>query len=964
MSNEASGLFPDRLRAALVDRYEIEREIGRGGMATVWLARRLSDGTDVAVKVLKPELAHALAAQRFLREIHIAASVRSPSLVPLEQSGEVDGLPYYIMPFAAGGSLRQRIDRVRQLPLREAVSVAREVAAGLVVLHREGIVHRDIKPENVLLSADAHALLADYGIARAVTASATEEITSTGIVIGTPAYMSPEQAGGGEVDARSDQYAWGVVVYEMLAGVTPFHGASAQAVIARNMIELPPSLRVVRPAVPEALEAIVMRTLEKVPADRFASVEELLTALEGVGDLDTPAGRRLPMRPRIRRWIAGASAIAIVGLLAASGYAKWRPPLDPDRVVVFPFTDITRPGSRQGEQLALLVGSALERTDATRWLDGTSLLDDAERSRAGNLSLRRLRAVARQERAGYFLNGSVSRSRDSVRVQVQLYDVANGALVDRKTEAGIATASIASDLVLKAVVRVLPRLTGLEKIVDVSGLTGHNPSAVDDWLHGEREYRNSRMEPAFAFLARAATADSTLAPAALRAASAASVTNRPDSAYALVRLALRHARALSPRQARFGNALERFLAGRADEAIAALRPLLSPSEESADAWMLAGEIHLHLLPTVGLDSLTRRAIPRPTTWPLEQLALEYFENARKLDPDFSPPLAHLAEIAARRGDAVGVARFVTLRAAAGPDTVFEQRMALTLRCLNAGVNAVGWPAEVRRNARTVFRVGQVLRSATSVKALRCGVAAFSSILAADTATGAEDWSSLVNLQGMLVAQGQTDRALQLVDSAVAQGLTPALGLYVVDAAAGVNVSDRATPFVNQLYSAIETRTAPSLWLLTLWSFHTRDVARLEQIHARLVTRVRAPGQRLDSLMERVAAAYLATARHDTVQALRQFSALLPTSGDREIDSMLWESLAPERLTYARLLLSRGDAATAHLVASTFDQPSGGVHPLFLSQSLALRVDAARALHDNVLERKARNQLATLRAAAQ
>src|SRR5881398_3244428 len=213
-----------RLQAALADRYTIERELGRGGMATVYLAQDRKHHRQVGIKVLKPELAAALGPERFLREIETAARLNHPHILPLHDSGEATGLLYYVMPYVEGETLRNRLDRAGQLPVAEAVQIVREVADALSHAHSHDVVHRDIKPENILLEA-GHAVVADFGIARAITAAGGEQLTATGLAVGTPAYMSPEQAAGDSVlDGRSDVYALGCVLYEMLAGEPPFTG--------------------------------------------------------------------------------------------------------------------------------------------------------------------------------------------------------------------------------------------------------------------------------------------------------------------------------------------------------------------------------------------------------------------------------------------------------------------------------------------------------------------------------------------------------------------------------------------------------------------------------------------------------------------------------------------------------------------------------------------------------------------
>src|SRR5438067_12442417 len=224
-----------RLQAALADRYTIERELGRGGMATVYLAQDRKHHRRVAIKVLKPELAAALGPERFLQEIEIAAGLTHPHILPLHDSGEATGLLYYVMPYVEGETLRNRLDRAGQLPVAEAVQITREVADALSHAHRHDVVHRDIKPENILLEA-GHAVVSDFGIARAITAAAGGSLTGTGLALGQPGYMSPEQASGTDpIDGRSDVYSLGCVLYEMLAGEPPYTGPSAQIVISKRL---------------------------------------------------------------------------------------------------------------------------------------------------------------------------------------------------------------------------------------------------------------------------------------------------------------------------------------------------------------------------------------------------------------------------------------------------------------------------------------------------------------------------------------------------------------------------------------------------------------------------------------------------------------------------------------------------------------------------------------------------------
>src|SRR5438094_2669060 len=302
-----------QLQAALADRYALERELGHGGMATVYLARDLKHGRPVAIKVLRPEIAAAVGPERFLREIEVAARLTHPHILPLHDSGQAGGSLYYVMPYIEGESLRDRLEREGQLPLEEALRITREVASALSYAHGHDVVHRDIKPENILLSG-GEAVVADFGIARAITQAAGTRLTETGIPVGTPAYMSPEQAsGGGLIDGRSDVYSLGCVLYEMLVGEPPYTGPSAQVVIAKRFTDPVPSVRRLRDTIPPAVDAAITRALAKSPADRFRTPAEFAHALDG------PAGAR---RRRAGSYAAIAAGLVALGALAYGLWAK------------------------------------------------------------------------------------------------------------------------------------------------------------------------------------------------------------------------------------------------------------------------------------------------------------------------------------------------------------------------------------------------------------------------------------------------------------------------------------------------------------------------------------------------------------------------------------------------------------------------------------------------------------------
>jgi tRNA A-37 threonylcarbamoyl transferase component Bud32 len=308
----------DPLRAALADRYRIERELGQGGMATVYLAHDLRHERKVAIKVLRPDLAAVIGAERFVREIRTIAALQHPHILGLIDSGEVQGTAYYVMPFVEGESLRDRLHREKQLPVADAVRIATEVASALDYAHRHGVIHRDIKPENILLH-DGQALVADFGIALALTSAGGTRMTETGMSLGTPHYMSPEQAmGEREITARSDVYALGAVLYEMLSGEPPFTGPTAQAIVAKVMTDEPRPLTIHRKTVPPHVEAAVLTALAKLPADRFDTAKQFAEALATPGPVRTVALPAAARPKRLAPWLM-AAATGALGVLA--GYA-------------------------------------------------------------------------------------------------------------------------------------------------------------------------------------------------------------------------------------------------------------------------------------------------------------------------------------------------------------------------------------------------------------------------------------------------------------------------------------------------------------------------------------------------------------------------------------------------------------------------------------------------------------------
>jgi serine/threonine-protein kinase len=435
MADPSSAIL-ERLRTGLAERYAVERELGRGGMATVFLAQDVRHSRPVAVKVLDPELAATIGAERFLREIRIAARLTHPHILPLHDSGDVDGILYYVMPYVEGESLKDRIARERQLPVDDALRIACQVSSALDYAHRHGVVHRDVKPANILLE-DGHAIVADFGIARAVSAAGGDRLTESGVSLGTAAYMSPEQgAGERELDGRTDMYALGCVVYEMLAGQPPFVGATAQSVIARHAVDPVPRIRSVRPTLPENAETAIMQALAKAPADRFQTVAQFADVLSQCGasmivqrsGVTGVAGRRWT-RGRVAA-IAGGLAVAAVLVtalwlnegrtrsLAAGSVAAG---LDQNRLAVLYFDDMSL-GQEYGHLADGLTEGLIDQLSEVRALDVVSR-NGVEPFRNAELAPD---SIARALGAASLIEGSVEEVGDRLRVTVRLIDGATG----------------------------------------------------------------------------------------------------------------------------------------------------------------------------------------------------------------------------------------------------------------------------------------------------------------------------------------------------------------------------------------------------------------------------------------------------------------------------------------------------------------------------------------------------------
>jgi serine/threonine protein kinase/tetratricopeptide (TPR) repeat protein len=466
--------FLDRVRTGLAASYTIERELGRGGMAFVFLARDLRHDRLVAVKVLRPDLAVAIGADRFLHEIQTSARLQHTNILPLYDSGSAEGMLYYVMPFVEGDSLRSRLHRETQLPIEEALRITREVAAALSYAHSHDVVHRDIKPENILLSED-RCLVADFGLAKAITNAGGEKLTETGIVVGTPAYMSPEQASAtARIDGRSDIYSLGCVLYEMLAGQPPFTGPSVQVILARHSVDPVPPLRTARRAAPLSVERAIIKALEKVPADRFGTASQFAQALTLVSGTAPTTLERLK-----RRW---RSIAAVAAVLVATGiWRTHRPaPLSIDRLAVLPLTNMM--GDSTQDYLVDGLHDVL-LTELAK-LRGVTVVSRSSVLGYRNTS-KRVPVVASELHVDAVVEGSVLRAGDSVRMTVQLVD----GRTDRHVwaDAYSATSGLALTVPLEVARAIAGQLGGRVTPEEIARLTSSrtvDPRAGDLYLKG------------------------------------------------------------------------------------------------------------------------------------------------------------------------------------------------------------------------------------------------------------------------------------------------------------------------------------------------------------------------------------------------------------------------------------------------------------------------------------------------
>jgi tRNA A-37 threonylcarbamoyl transferase component Bud32/tetratricopeptide (TPR) repeat protein len=631
-----------RLSNALRDRYLIERELGQGGMATVYVAQDLKHDRKVAIKVLRRELGASLGPERFLREIRVAAKLQHPHIVGLFDSGVIaaepgsEALSYYVMPFVEGETLRARLARTGQLALPEVVRLTTEIADALAKAHRVGVVHRDIKPENILL-ADGHALVMDFGVAKAVSAATDQPgLTSAGLSLGTPAYMAPEQvAADPRIDHRADIYALGLVAYEMLGGGLPYSATTPQQQMAAHLTQAPMPIHLKRPDCPPALASLVMRCLSKNPDERWQSAEELLTQL---GALETLTSRRVSWWTGRRMASLVGAALLLVGVTLGVRRLTG-PPRDKaaaNVLAVLPFTVRGNPSlDYLGDGLVTLLSASLDGAASIRSVNPHALLGFVGAGRSA-ISLERARRVAEHFHAGLFVVGDVLEVQGKLRLSASLFDRTHGdqplaeAMVDGQS--GDVLALI--DLLATRLVATRSAGSGA-RLTRAAAVTTSSLPALRAYLAGEQAYRAGQYAEAVSAFQEAAANDTTFALAFYRLSAAQERLAWADASRRSAELAFHHSSRLSIHDQRFLAAVLAMRRGHSGDAERQFRAIVQAYPDDSEAWYQLGELVFHGSPLRGASMTAAR---------------EPFSRALFLDPGDLGALYHLVRIAARDGN--------------------------------------------------------------------------------------------------------------------------------------------------------------------------------------------------------------------------------------------------------------------------------------------------------------------------
>jgi serine/threonine-protein kinase len=911
----------DRLQTALGGAYRVERELGGGGMSRVFLAEETRLARQVVIKVLPPDLALEMRVDRFNREIQLSASLQHPHIVPLLAAGGADDLLYYTMPFVEGEALRSRLTREGELPVRDAVRILIDVADALAYAHARGVVHRDIKPDNVLLSGQ-HAVVADFGVAKAVSQAKTESgLTSVGVALGTPAYMAPEQAAGDpNIDHRADIYAFGAMAYEMLTGRAPFAGMSPHQMLAAHVTEPVVPITDRRAAVPPALADLVMSCLAKNPADRPQSAAEMRQALESMA---TPSGstpvsstvatvRHVLRRPRSRRLAIGLVAVVVL----VGGWFALRPrttsSLDDNRIAIAPF-DVLGPGLdlwREGLVDVL-----------TRSLDGAGPL----RAVSPNVVVKRWGSSGRADAAAaqalgqgtgartVVFGGLIGAGADSVRLTATVLDVQNQSVLGEieLRERTDRMDRLADSLTIR-ILRELGRTRAIA-LVRSAPLGSHSLPALKAFLQGEQFLRRSAWDSALAYHQRAIALDSSFTLAWSHAGLAAgwqhSAQDSLSHTFMLRAGALNHG--LAPREslivtseslAAVVYAGPAQIGGRwwtyGKRLVATLDEAVRRYPDDPELWYMLGDARFHAGALSGLA---------PTA------SLDAFDRAIALDSSFTPSYVHAIPLGIEYRGVDAGRRYAREFLAAGALGSYAQSTQLVLRLMDparrdAAIRYLADSADSHLFSTVWLAVGRWVDSAET------DVALMRARLAAEEKSGKHSNIAPFATPLVLASRGHIREAYQRTTAPQIQAQLALVGAIPPDSAARMARGWVQQPGEGAFYAA--SLLAMVRDTATLAAMATRLAAAREHLPPNL------PPVAHDALGYVIAAtrAFHALARGDSAEALRLFGARPDTAafGSGVIDDLVYVQLlaARHRLTDAAARLERpalGSVPTVSIV---------------------------------------------------
>ena len=643
----------DRLQLALGDSYRLERELGGGGMSHVFLATEASLNRHVVIKLLPPEMVSDVSAARFKREMELTAQLHHPHILPVLSAGARDDLMFYVMPYVQGESLRHRLGREKQLPVGDALRILREIADALAFAHRHGVVHRDVKPENILLE-DGHAVLADFGVARALISAGAENLTGTGMAVGTPGYMAPEQMTGEKnIDARADVYALALVGYEMLAGHPPFSGASAKAIVTAHLTTPPVPLTEIRPEVPASASAAIARGLAKEPDDRFQTAAAFRDALDAAVVGAAVAASKPAPRSRVPR-LAGIAAVAAIAVAIAVGVVRYRggaaKRLDANVLVVAPFNVLSPDLALWKEGIVDLLARNMDGAGPIRTVSPSVIVQGW----SGHADRQSTSDLARRTGAGIAVFGTLEKfGRDSVRAAATMLDANSGNVLSelRRTDHADRMDRLVDSLTV-GLLRELGR-TRPVSAVKLAGVGSSSLPALKYFLQGEQYFRRTQFDSAAMSYEQAVRQDSTFALALYRAGTVRGWVQGINDTIAsdLVGRAGAHLKGLGARDSliilsdSLGRAIARSNENvlqnpKLPEQVRRLFEITTTLEQryptDPDAWYAIGEARFHHGTRLG------RRQPRRSI-------LDAFDRAIAADSGYAPAYIHAIDLAYELG---------------------------------------------------------------------------------------------------------------------------------------------------------------------------------------------------------------------------------------------------------------------------------------------------------------------------